>query len=66
MTKYALYKQLGMSYQNFNNMVTNKTRSIKYDMIETLCIIFDCEPSNLFDYDLIKNKKEGDEENEGV
>lgn len=30
-TKYWLFMQLGMSYQNFNNMVMNKTKSIRYD-----------------------------------
>ena len=28
-SKYWLYKQLGMSYQNFNKMVCNETQSIK-------------------------------------
>ncbi len=51
MTKYALYKQLGMSYQNFNRMINNETKSIRYEMIETLCLIFNCEPNDLFDYD---------------
>lgn len=49
MTKYALYKQLGMSYQNFNKMVNRQTKSIRYEMIETLCTIFDCAPNDLFD-----------------
>ena len=34
-TKYWLYKQLGMSYQNFNRMVNNETQSIKLERIET-------------------------------
>nr|WP_268873177.1 helix-turn-helix transcriptional regulator [Christensenella intestinihominis] len=51
MTKYALYKQLGMSYQNFSNMINNQTKSIRYEMIETLCVIFKCEPNDLFEYD---------------
>lgn len=51
MTKYSLYKQLGMSYQNFNKMVNNQTKSIRYEMIETLCTIFGCEPNDLFEYD---------------
>ena len=38
-TKYWLYNQLNLSYQNFNNMVNNKTKSIKYEMIESLCDI---------------------------
>ena len=32
-TKYWLYKQLGMSYQNFNKMVNNQTKSIRYENI---------------------------------
>ena len=30
-SKYWLYKQLGMSYQNFNRMVNNETKSIRYE-----------------------------------
>ena len=52
-TKYWLYIQLGMSYQNFNKMVNNETRSIKYETINTLCEIFDCTPNELFE---INNK----------
>ncbi len=50
-TKYWLYMQLGMSYQNFNNMVNNKTKSIRYETMETLCQIFECSPNDLFLYD---------------
>ena len=48
-TKYWLYIQLGMSYQNFNNMVNNKTKYIIYYRIEKLCQIFDCTPNDLFE-----------------
>mgnify|MGYP000575339693 FL=1 len=47
-TKYWLYKQLGMSYQNFNRMVNNETKSIRYENIEALCQIFECTPNDLF------------------
>ena len=47
-TKYWLYKQLGMSYQNFNKMVNNDTMSIRYDNIETLCLLLSCTPNDLF------------------
>lgn len=47
-TKYWLYKQLGMSYQNFNRMVNNETKSIRYEMIETLCQVLECTPDDLF------------------
>ena len=38
-TKYWLYKQLGMSYQNFSKMINNQTKSIRYENIETLPLI---------------------------
>ncbi|MBR4949637.1 MAG: helix-turn-helix transcriptional regulator [Clostridia bacterium] len=47
-TKYWLYKQLGMSYQNFNKMINNETKSIRYENIETLCFLLDCTPNELF------------------
>ena len=46
--KYWLYKQLGMSYQNFNRMVNNQTKSIRYEVIETLCQVLECTPNDLF------------------
>ncbi len=48
-TKYWLYKQLGMSYQNFSNMINNKTKSIRYENIETMCRLLDCTPNDLFE-----------------
>ena len=50
-TKYWLYKQLGMSYQNFSRMVNNETQSIKLDRIETLCMLLNCTPNDLFQID---------------
>jgi len=51
-TKYWLYKQLGMSYQNFNKMINNQTSSIRYENIEALCQILECTPNDLFNMDL--------------
>lgn len=47
-TKYWLYKQLGMSYQNFSKMIHNETKSIRYDNIEAMCFLLDCTPNDLF------------------
>lgn len=47
-TKYWLYKQLGMSYQNFSNMINNQTKSIRYENIETICLLLKCTPNDLF------------------
>ena len=47
-TKYWLYKQLGMSYQNFNKMVNNETKSIRYENIEANCMLLECTPNDRF------------------
>ncbi len=46
-TKYWLYKQMGMSYQNFNKMINNETQSIRYENIETMCLLLHCTPNEL-------------------
>ena len=46
-TKYWLYKQLGMSYQNFSKMINNETKSIRYENIETMCQLLECTPNDL-------------------
>ena len=38
-----------MSYQNFSKMINNETKSIRYDNIEAMCVIFDCTPNDLFE-----------------
>ncbi len=48
-TKYWLWIQLGTSYQNFNNMVMNRTKSIRFETLKALCDIFECTPNDLFD-----------------
>ena len=49
-TKYWLYKQMGMSYQNFSRMINNETKSIRYENIETLCLLFNCQPNDLYEF----------------
>ena len=49
-TKYWLYKQLGMSYQNFNKMVNNQTKSIQYENIEAMCLLLECTPNDLLEF----------------
>lgn len=48
-TKYWLYKQLGMSWQNFMHMMNNETKSIQYKNIETMCLLLNCTPNDLFE-----------------
>ena len=48
-TKYWLYKQMELSYQNFNKMVNNETKGIKFENLELLCEILECTPNDLFE-----------------
>lgn len=48
-TRYWLYKQLGMSWQNFMKMMNNETKSIQYKNIETMCFLLNCTPNDLFE-----------------
>ncbi len=51
-SKYWLFNQLNnrkpTSYTNFNNLISNRTHSIKYENLELLCNILKCNPNNLF------------------
>lgn len=47
-TKYWLYIQLGLSYQNFSKLVNNQTGSIKFANLQALCDILECTPNDLF------------------
>ena len=47
-TKYWLFKRMDMSYQNFNRMVNNETKSIRYENIEAMCFLLNCTPNDLF------------------
>ena len=48
-TKYSVFKYMNMSYQNFDKMIRNETKSIKYSNIELLCDILKCTPNDLFE-----------------
>lgn len=48
-TKYWLYSQMGLSYQNFNRLVLNQTKAIRFETLEALCNILECTPNDLFE-----------------
>lgn len=49
LTKYWLWKRLGMSYDNYNKMIKNETHSIRYDIIDSMMKILDCPLEDLFE-----------------
>lgn len=48
-TKYWLFKQMDLSYQNFNRMVMNETRSIRFENLDRLSDILNCPVGDLFE-----------------
>lgn len=48
-TKYWLYKQMDLSYQNFNRMVTNQTTSIHFENLDTPSTLLGCSVGDLFE-----------------
>ena len=48
-TKYWLFKQMDLSYQNFNKIVTNQTSSIRFENLEILSKILDSPIGDLFE-----------------
>ena len=48
-TKYWLYKQLGLSYQNLSKLMNNETSGIRFETLDTLCKILNCSVGDLFE-----------------
>ena len=48
-TKYWLYKQMDMSYQNLSRLLNNETSSIRFENLDKLSTILNCSVGNLFE-----------------
>lgn len=48
-TKYWLFMQLGLSYQNLCRIINNETKSIKFENLKAICDILECTPNDLFE-----------------
>ena len=47
-TKYWLWKRTNLTYTNFDNLIKNRTKSIRYANLEKLCAALECTPNDLF------------------
>lgn len=47
-TKYWLYKQMDMSYQNFNKIVNNETSGIRFENLDKLSKLLNVSIGELF------------------
>lgn len=48
-TKYWLYKQMDMSYQNLSRLLNNETSSIRFENLDKLSTILNCSVGDLFE-----------------
>ena len=46
-TKYWLIKNMQSGYQYMNRMINNETKSIKFDTLDKMCDLLDCDISDL-------------------
>jgi len=46
-SKYWLVKSLGINWQTATNLMKHKTKGIKFDTLENLCDLFQCEIGEL-------------------
>ncbi len=60
-SKYWLVKSLGINWQTATNLMKHKTKGIKFDTLENLCDLFQCEIGELVAVkkDSRKNIKKG-------
>ena len=48
-SKYWLFKQMDMSYQNLNRIINNQTSSIRFDILERISDLLEVPVGDLFE-----------------
>ena len=62
-TKYWFIKNMEGSYQSLSNLMNNETAGIKFDTLDKICKILDCEPGEiLIRKKFIKRRKNPNEQ----
>lgn len=56
-TKYWFIKEMGGSYTSMSNLMNNKTKGIKFDTLDKICNLFDCEIGEIITHKKGKRKK---------
>ncbi|WP_039230857.1 helix-turn-helix domain-containing protein [Clostridium haemolyticum] len=47
-TRYWLHKETGITYANIKKICDGNTESIRFDIINKLCTVFNCKFEDLF------------------
>lgn len=48
-TKYWLYKQMDMSYQNLSRLLNNETSAVRFETLDHLSTVLNCSIGELFE-----------------
>ena len=51
MTRYELAKRIGVTYPTIDNIYKGTSTSIKFDILEAICIELDCLPIEILTFD---------------
>ena len=46
-TKYWFVKNMGSNYQTLSRLMNNETQGIKFETLDKICEIFECEPGDI-------------------
>lgn len=46
-TRYWLSKEAGVTYPNIMKLCNNETESIKFEILEKICLALDCTPNDI-------------------
>lgn len=46
---YWLANEINITYSNCHKLINNSTTSIKFDIIEKICITLNCTPNDIFE-----------------
>lgn len=51
MSRYELAKRIGVTYPTIDNIYKGTSTSIKFDILESICIELDCLPIDILTFD---------------
>ena len=54
-TRYWLSKEINFTYPNLMKLCNNETESIKFEILEKICLVLNCTPDDVFEIES-KNK----------
>lgn len=56
-TRYWLAQQIGMDFDNLSHICKNTRKMIKWDSVEKICKVLDCNIGDLWECELLEDDK---------